>query len=223
MCYMSPSVEKWLQGGQQEDNIRFSLAILSKLVLKNRGYGLLKLKGWKWSQDSMIQEYIQHVNTFKFSTGKTNTTSVPHCRTHHKGLKTLGLWQTIQKRQIMNIMMQNSLVYSLEFASPTILSIWRSSLNLSNIVPLPVSCLSCCAPFGTTPQHSITSGCIRLILERQGLPNVVQVKVCPSSKLAERNSPKWFTLPPKPIPFGMLSELKFTAHCKQNNFQHDSD
>lgn len=139
----------------------------------------------------MIQKYIQHVNTFKFSTRKTS--KYHQCTTLQntsQRFKDTGIVTTIQKRQIMNIMMQNSLVYSLEFASPTILSIWRSSLNLSNIVPLPVSCLSCCAPFGTTPQHSITSGCIRLILERQGLPNVVQVKVCPSSKLAERNSPK---------------------------------
>lgn len=105
--------------------------------------------------------------------------------------------------------------YSLEFASPTILSILRSSLNLSNTLPLRASCLSCSAPpFVTMPQHSMTSGFILLVFERQGLPNVVQEKVWPWSKLAGRNSPKWLTRPPKPIPFGMLSELKFTAHCQ---------
>ncbi len=66
--------------------------------------------------------------------------------------------------------------YSLEFASPTMLSIWRSSLNLSNTVPLTASCVPC-FPFGTTLQHSITSGHIRLVLEREGLPNVVQLNV----------------------------------------------
>ena len=43
-------------------------------------------------------------------------------------------------------------VYSLEFASPTMLSTWQSSLNLSNTVPLTASCVSC-FPFGTTLQH----------------------------------------------------------------------
>lgn len=108
--------------------------------------------------------------------------------------------------------------YSLEFASPTMLSMCRSSLNLSKTVPLAASRPSCCPPFLTIPQHSITSGCIWLVLERHGLPNVVQVKVWPWSKPADKNSPKWFTFPPKPTPLGMLSELKFTAHCRYKDF-----
>lgn len=84
---------------------------------------------------------------------------------------------------------------------------------LSKTVPLRPSCFSLCAPF-TTPQHSITSGYIRVVLERQGLLNVGEVKVCPWSKLAERNRPKWLGRPPKPMPFGIVSELKFTAHCQ---------
>ena len=67
-------------------------------------------------------------------------------------------------------------VYSLEFASPTMLSVWRSSLNLSNTVPLTASCVPC-FPFGTALQHSITSGHIQLVLEREGLPHVVQLNV----------------------------------------------
>lgn len=112
--------------------------------------------------------------------------------------------------------------YSLEFARPTMLSIWRSSLNRSSTVPLVVSSLSCWAPFGTTPQHSITSGHIWLVLERQGLPKVVDAKVCPWSKFAERNKPKWFACPPKPMPLGMLAELKFTAHCQVQRFYYVS-
>lgn len=106
--------------------------------------------------------------------------------------------------------------YSLEFARPTMLSIWRSSLNLSNMVPLTASCFSSCF-FWTTPQHSITSGRIRLAIDRQGLSKVVHANVCPWSKLAEMKRPKWFTRPPKPIPFGISSELKFTAHCRSQN------
>lgn len=100
------------------------------------------------------------------------------------------------------------------------LSMWRSSLNLSNTVPLAFSRNSGCPPFWTIPQHSITSGCIWLTLERQGLPNVMQGKVWPWSKLADRNKPKWFTRPPNPSPLGMLSELKFTAHYQCNKFQN---
>lgn len=102
--------------------------------------------------------------------------------------------------------------YSLEFASPTIFNMWRSSLNLSNTVPLMASWFSCWAPSTPKPQHSTTSGYIWLIFDKGGLPKVVHSKVWPLSKLAETNRPKWFTRPPKPMPFGMLSELKFTAH-----------
>lgn len=104
--------------------------------------------------------------------------------------------------------------YSLAFAMPTMLSICLSSLNLSNTVPLTTSCFSCSIPFLTIPQHSITSGHILLVLEREGLLKVVQEKVCPWSKPAERNKPKWLTRPPNPMPFGIVSELKLTAHCK---------
>lgn len=103
--------------------------------------------------------------------------------------------------------------YSLEFASPTMLSICRSSLNLSSTVPLTASFLPWTTPW-VTPQHSITSGTIRLVLERQGLPNVEHENVCPWSKFAEINNPKWFSRPPKPMPFGISSELKLTAHYK---------
>ncbi|GKV50917.1 hypothetical protein SLEP1_g57596 [Rubroshorea leprosula] len=78
-------------------------------------------------------------------------------------------------------------IYSLAFAIPTILSIFWSSLNFSNTVPLGASSLSSSFPFLTTPQHSISSGQILLFFERQGLLNVVQEKVCPRSKPAERN------------------------------------
>lgn len=107
-------------------------------------------------------------------------------------------------------------IYSLEFASPTMLSICRSSLNLSSTVPLRASALSSSA-FGATPQHSIVSGYILHAFDKGGLPKVVDSKVWPWSKLADRNNPKWFTRPPKPMPLGMLSELKPTAHCKSMN------
>lgn len=115
---------------------------------------------------------------------------------------------TMMKRPIYDT---HAILYSLEFASPTILSILRSSLNLSRTVPLTASCLSCVASW-VTPQHSITSGNIRLVLERQGLPNVVHENVCPWSKFADTNKPKWLTRPPKPMPFGMSSEVKLIAH-----------
>lgn len=118
----------------------------------------------------------------------------------------------ILKRQWVDyITRMQAILYSLEFARPTILSMLRSSLNLSRIVPLTASFLSCVASW-VTPQHSITSGNIRLVLERQGLPNVVHENVCPWSKFADINKPKWFTRPPKPMPFGMSSELKLIAH-----------
>ena len=110
-------------------------------------------------------------------------------------------------------MLQSLQDYSLAFAIPTMLSIFLSSLNLSNTEPFTTSCFSCSVLF-LTPQHSITSGHIWLVLERQGLLKVGQEKVCPWSKLAERNMPKWLARPPKPMPFGIVSELKFTAHCK---------
>jgi hypothetical protein len=108
-----------------------------------------------------------------------------------------------------------TIIYSLELASPTILSICLSSLNLSSTVPLTASFLPCTKPW-VTPQHSITSGIIRLVLERQGLPNVEHENVCPWSKFAEINNPKWLSFPPKPMPFGMSSELKLTAHYKKH-------
>lgn len=55
------------------------------------------------------------------------------------------------------------------YPSPTMLSIWQwSSLNLSNNVPFWSSCfLSCSATLVTTPwQHFVTSGYIRLVLDR---------------------------------------------------------
>jgi hypothetical protein len=108
-----------------------------------------------------------------------------------------------------------TIIYSLELASPTILSICLSSLNLSSTVPLTASFLPCTKPW-VTPQHSITSGIIRLVFERQGLPNVEHENVCPWSKFAEINNPKWLSFPPKPMPFGMSSELKLTAHYEKH-------
>lgn len=105
-------------------------------------------------------------------------------------------------------------VYSLEFAIPTIFNMWRSSLNLSSTVPLMASVLTCWPSFVTTPQHSMTSGHIRWVFAKEGLPKVEHSNVWPVSKFAETNKPKWWTFPPKPMPFGILSELKFTAHCK---------
>lgn len=102
--------------------------------------------------------------------------------------------------------------YSLAFAIPTILSICRSSLNLSSTVPFTPSAALLSRSVAVTPQHSITSGKIRASFDRHGLLKVVHENVCPWSKLAERNSPKWCARPPNPIPLGMLSELKFTAH-----------
>ena len=110
--------------------------------------------------------------------------------------------------------------HSLEFARPTILSMFLSSLNLSRTVPLTASSFSFSAPLTWTPQHSITSGFILFILERQGLLKVVQANVCPSSKFAERKRPKWFARPPKPTPLGMLSELKFMAHCQKKESEN---
>jgi hypothetical protein len=108
-----------------------------------------------------------------------------------------------------------TIIYSLELASPTILSICLSSLNLSSTVPLTASFLPCTKPW-VTPEHSITSSIIRFVLERQGLPNVEHENVCPWSKFAEINNPKWLSFPPKPMPFGMSSELKLTAHYKKH-------
>lgn len=112
--------------------------------------------------------------------------------------------------------LRNKILYqSFELpAMPTSLSMLRSSLNLSRTVPfMALWLLSCSFEAWTIPQHSITSGCILLVLERLGLPNVVHSNVWPWSKLADTNRPKWLILPPNPMPFGMFSDVKLVAHC----------
>ena len=61
-------------------------------------------------------------------------------------------------------------------------------LNLYNMVPLTASCLSCWAPFGATPQHSITSGYIWVVFERQGLPKVIRKRCAPDQNLPKGTS-----------------------------------
>lgn len=105
--------------------------------------------------------------------------------------------------------------HSLELlAMPSSWSMLRSSLNLSRTVPLmALCCVSVSFDAWTIPQHSITSGCILVVLDRLGLPNVVHENVWPWSKLADINRPKWLIFPPNPMPFGMFSDVKLVAHC----------